>query len=37
VSVVVDGLDAGDCSGELRVHRRLLAAARGKQEGGRKE
>ena len=37
MSVVVDRLDAGDLGGELRVHGRLLAIARGKQQGGRKE
>ena len=33
VRVIVDRLDAGDLRGELRVHRGLLAAARGKQPG----
>ena len=37
VGVIVDGLDVGDLGGELRVHRGLLAAARGEQEGGGKE
>ena len=37
MSVIVDRLDAGDLRGELRVHRGLLAAARGKQQGGGKQ